>query len=305
MQQRSCSVRFLGAPVGGYRELVMGRDVRLRELLVAIEGLALLRDLYDGTDHAVEQRLAEVRRVLDDDSFLAGEFVRETSARQGYRAWSGSYDDPGNPVIALEEPAVWSLVDSLPPGRALDAACGTGRHARHLVEHGHEVLGVDVTPEMIDRARIQVPQARFLNCDLRSIPTDDGHFDLVVCGLAVGHLADLHSGVAELARVLRPGGRLMISVLHPFQAHLGWHARFVTGDGERAFVREHAHTHADYLESFRSARLNVRDCLEPTLTADHARAQRRAFDHFPDATIHAYVGLPAVLVWDVEKGPRE
>jgi ubiquinone/menaquinone biosynthesis C-methylase UbiE len=196
---------------------------------------------------------------------------------------------------------VWSLLDSVPPGRALDAACGTGRHARHLVELGHEVLGVDLTPEMLRRAAAGVPEATFREADLRDIPAGDRDFDLVVCALALAHLADLDVAIAELVRVLKPGGRLVISVLHPFQAHLGWQAPFADASGRRAFVREHPHTHADYLAAFRSARLSLLGCVEPVLTADHVQAKRRAFRHVPEATIAAYAGLPGVLVWDLGK----
>jgi SAM-dependent methyltransferase len=279
----------------------MPRHVRLRELLVGVEGLALLRHLYDGSDADADRRLAEVRAALDDEAFLAGEPIREAIPRAGYKAWSETYDEPGNPIIALEQSAVWSLVDSLPPGRALDAACGTGRHARHLVDLGHEVLGIDLTPEMLARAAVSLPQATFLEADVRAIPLEDEHTDLVVCGLALSHLADLRAGVAELARVLQRGGHLVISVLHPFQAYLGWHAPYADPAGNRGFIREHAHSHADYLAAFTAAGLELRDCLELSLTADHVRAKQRAFQHIPEAAMQAYVGLPGVLVWNVRK----
>ncbi|MDQ1478615.1 MAG: hypothetical protein QOE62_3844 [Actinomycetota bacterium] len=279
----------------------MGRNVRLRELLVGIEGLALLRHLYDGNDPDAEQRLAEVRMLLDDDSFAGAELTSESDAKTGYRAWAGSYDEPGNPLIALEEPAVWSLIDALPPGPALDAACGTGRHARHLVELGHEVVGIDLTPEMLDHARRAVPEAVFVEGDLTDLPADDKRFALVVCGLALAHVTDLDAAVGELARVMRTGGRCVISVLHPFQAVLGWHAPFEDEAGARHFVREHAHTHADYLAAFRAANLHLLNCLEPELTESEVEAKRRAFRNVPDAALAAYVGLPAVLVWEVEK----
>jgi SAM-dependent methyltransferase len=281
----------------------MTRHVRLRELLVGVEGLALLRHLYDGTDEAADRRLAEVRGVLDDPGLAGSEPTNESDARTGYGAWSERYDEPGNPIIALEEPVVWSAVERLGPGAALDAACGTGRHARRLVELGHQVVGADLSTEMLGKARLNVPRAEFVQADLRSIPVETGRMDLVVCGLALAHLslADLGPAVAELSRVLRPGGRAVLSTLHPFQAHLGWHAPFEDAEGRRGFVREHSHTHADYLAAFRAAGLQVRDCVEPELTADQARDKRRAFRHIPEATLAAYVGLPGVLVWDVEK----
>jgi len=215
------------------------RNVKLRELLVGVEGLALLRHLYDGSSTDAEKRIAEVHRLLKDDAFSAGERMREEDPRTGYRAWSDHYDEPGNPVIAMEEPAVWSLLDSIAAGACLDAACGTGRHARHLVDGGHTVVGVDVTPEMLSRARENVPEGTFLEADLQAIPADEERFDAVVCGLALAHLADLAAGVAELGRVLRSQGRMGISVLHPFQAHLGWHAPFEDAKNGRGFVREH------------------------------------------------------------------
>src|SRR5262249_32769253 len=78
------------------------------------------------------RRLAEIRQILDDDRLDAAAPIRESDARGGYRDWSSSYDAPDNQIIALEQPEVWSLLDSNAPGRALDAACGTGRHAAHL-----------------------------------------------------------------------------------------------------------------------------------------------------------------------------
>jgi SAM-dependent methyltransferase len=279
----------------------MARHVRLSELLIGVSGLALLRHLHDGSDEEADRRLAEVRRVLGDDAFATPEPVTEADPRAGYGSWAESYDEPGNPVVALEEPVVRSLVERLPTGRALDAACGTGRHARYLVDHGHQVVGVDVSPEMLSQAVANVPEATFLEGDLRNIPASAAEFDFAVCGLALAHLGDLGAAVGELARVLKPGARLVISVLHPLQAQLGWQARFLDAHGDRAFVREHPHTHGDYLEAFRAAGLEVQGCFEPQLTSTHVRAMRRAFRHLPEATEQAYAGLPGVLVWDVRR----
>ena len=280
----------------------MVRNVRLRELLVGIEGLALLRHLYDGEDADAERRLAEVRRIVEEDAFAASETMTEADPRAGYRAWSERYDEPGNPIIGLEEPVVWSITDTLPPGRALDAATGTGRHAQHLAGQGHSVVGVDLTREMLRHAQPVAGGAPALvEADLRRIPAAREAFDLVVCGLALAHVADLPGAVAELGRVLRPTGRLVVSVLHPFQACLGWHAPFEDADGQRRFVREYPHSHADYVAAFAAAGLRVRGCKEPRLSIDAVQAKRRAFRHIPDATVAAYADLPAVLVWDTEK----
>jgi ubiquinone/menaquinone biosynthesis C-methylase UbiE len=277
----------------------MVRRVHLQELLVGVEGLALLRHLYDGTDADAERRLAEVSEIMGDKSLTATEPIEEADARTGYAAWSKSYDQPGNPIVAIEEPAVWTILDRISPGRALDAACGTGRHGRHLAEAGHRVVGVDLSPQMLTRARVDVPA--LAQGDLVALPLPDGAFDVTVCGLALAHVVDLDRAVGELARVLGPGGRLVISVLHPFQAYLGWHAPFEDRAGRRGFVREHAHSHSGYLAAFHRAGLTVRGCVEPQLGAAEGKAKRRAFRHIPEAVVAAYEGLPGVLVWDVEK----
>jgi len=279
----------------------MTRNVSLRELLVGVEGLALLRNLYDGSDAAASERLEELRRVLDDPGLGAAEATPEHDAASGYAIWSDSYDEPGNPIIAIEERVVGELLAPRPLGAALDAACGTGRHARQLVDLGHTVSGIDLTPEMLERARVNVPEASFAVADLRELPFEDASFQTVVCGLALAHLPSLEVAVGELSRVLGCGGQLIVTVLHPFQALLGWNAPFSGSDGSRGFVREHPHLHADYLDAFTATGLRVAGCFEPTITEQELGAKRRAFRHIPEATGAAYLGLPAVLVLVAEK----
>lgn len=261
----------------------------------------MLRHLYDGTDIAASRRLAELRQVLDDAAFDGVETTTELDPQAGYSLWSDSYDELDNPIVALEEAIVHDLIGSLPPGRALDAACGTGRHAAQLARLGHRVLGVDLTPEMLAKARDRVPGAEFQTADLRKLPADDASFEVIVCGLALAHLPELDGAVHELARVLAPGGHLIVSVLHPFQALLGWHAPFTGSDGRRGFIREHPHLHGDYLAAFTKAGLDQKACVEPQITERQLVAKRRAFRHVPKATAEAYLGLPAVLVWDTER----
>jgi ubiquinone/menaquinone biosynthesis C-methylase UbiE len=277
-----------------------GRQVLLRELLLGIEGLALLRGLYDADDDEAQRRVDEMQGILEDPACSVRERTCETDARSGYAVWAETYDDGDNPIISLEQAIVWKILAAIPPGRALDAACGTGRHAERLVRLRHDVVGVDLTAAMLARARARVPDAEFLEGDLRAIPAADEQFDVIVCGLALAHLEDLARPVAEFVRVLKPGGRLVISVLHPFQAMLGWQAPFAGRDGRRAFVREYPHSHSEYLAAFTANQLRVLSCAEPRLTEALLRSKRRAFERIPEATVAAYAGLPAVLVWDLE-----
>src|SRR5688572_20261198 len=177
-----------------------GRHIKLYELLLGFEGLALLRGLVDGTQQDMTARIEEIKNIvakLDEEPYSFGLDVPELDPKSGYAAWSASYDRGYNPLIAAEQPTVERLVAELPPGRALDAACGTGRHSRHLAQR-HSVIGVDASPDMLAVASTTVGDGSFVLGDLLSVPLRDESVDLVVCSLALTHVTDLAGAFAEL-----------------------------------------------------------------------------------------------------------
>jgi SAM-dependent methyltransferase len=106
-----------------------------------------------------------------------------------------------------------ALVDSYGPGAVLDAGCGTGRVAMELSRRGHEVVGLDVDPAMLDAARRKAPALRWVEGDLADPALDLGRtFDVVV--MAGNVLIFVRPGtegevIANAARWLEPGGRLV------------------------------------------------------------------------------------------------
>ncbi len=110
-----------------------------------------------------------------------------------------------------------------PGDRVLDACCGTGDLAVAAEREGGHVTGLDFSPAMLERARRKSGTITWVEGDLLALPFDDGSFDAATVGFGVRNVADLEQGVAELRRVLRPGGRLAIleitqprGVLKPF-----------------------------------------------------------------------------------------
>jgi ubiquinone/menaquinone biosynthesis C-methylase UbiE len=180
--------------------------------LLGLEGAALLRAFNGEYDRDfTEARFAEIRALLGEaDQLGDGTVVRPVTAAEGYDAWACRYDEP-NDLIDMEQPAVRGILDGLPVGTALDAACGTGRHAAYLASLGHVVIGVDISAKMLAAARSKVPGGDFRLGDLHQLPVPDQHVDLVVCALALTHVPDLGPVFAEFARILRPGGHLVIS----------------------------------------------------------------------------------------------
>jgi SAM-dependent methyltransferase len=102
------------------------------------------------------------------------------------------------------------------PGRAtLDLGCGEGRLTRDLAEHGHRAVGVDVSATLIEAAREAHPGGDYQIADAAHTPFADGSFDLVIAYNSLMDIEDMPGAVREAARLLEPGGRLVVSILHP------------------------------------------------------------------------------------------
>ncbi len=187
------------------------------------------------------------------------------------------------------------------PGRALDAACGTGRQAAVLAELGHDLVGVDASPAMLEKARARVPDVDFRIGELTALPLDAGSVDLAVCSLALTHLHDPAPAVAELARVVRPGGRIVLSDIHPCWVALGAQAAFRDVDDRRGYVHNHVHWTGRYLEVFRTLGLPVLGCHELPYGPEEVDLWVDRLEINRDVVLEAVVGMPAVLVWDLAR----
>jgi SAM-dependent methyltransferase len=282
----------------------MGR-ARLGDYLLGIQGLALIRTWMTSDPIVSAKRIDEIAHLhagLDEGLPSIVLDLPELEVGPGYEAWAGTYDELPNPLISLEEPLVHALVDSLPPGRALDAACGTGRHTEYLHSRGHAVIGVDAVPAMLEKARRRAPEAEFRIGNLEALPIEDGSVDVAVCALALSHASELGRPIAELARAVKPGGRIVTSDLHPFMLLLGGGALFQRSNGQYGLVRSYAHSHAAYLAAFRSAGLEVDECLEPTWREDHVEVMAGPlFGRAPEAFRAAMVGTPGALIWHLRR----
>jgi ubiquinone/menaquinone biosynthesis C-methylase UbiE len=108
---------------------------------------------------------------------------------------------------------------------------------------------VDLSEDMLALARNKLPNVDFRYGDLTALPVADDSVDAVVCALALVHLEDLSSAMREFARVLRAGGRLVISDVHGALVLLGWQAQFRAADAQRGFVRLNQHLPSDYVKA--------------------------------------------------------
>lgn len=289
--------------------------------LLGLEGMALLRSFAGDYDEEFgAARIGEIRRLLDSPA-LQGEGVHANrlDTVDGYRVWSSTYDQPGNGIFAEEEPVVLEILRDLPIGVALDAACGTGRYTAHLAAQGHRVVGVDSSPEMLEHAHRRLPQADLRLGDLLKLPLPDRGVDIVVCALALTHLPDLAPAMIEFARVLRPGGHLVISDVHHSRVALGSVPRMRTADGDRALLPAYCHLASDYLGAALPQGLQVRRCESRRLPVRddilHSPEEITVgewddwpwslLDVLPAAARAAFGGTPATIIWHFQLDDAE
>jgi SAM-dependent methyltransferase len=136
--------------------------------------------------------------------------------------WSATTDEgPFNGF--LERPALRSLVPSrLTDAAVLDAGCGSGAQARWLLDQGADVVGIDLSPRMVEEAKRRCGgQGRFFVADLAEpLPLEPRSLDGITCSLALHYLHDWSVPLRSFASALRPAGWAVISLDHPFGAPL-------------------------------------------------------------------------------------
>lgn len=160
----------------------------------------------------------------------------ETSAK----AWINAMGDSGDfgRVHVLDIP----MMERVRIGkfeRALDVGCGEGRFCRMLRAEGITTVGVEPTTSLREAAQERDKQGRYIDARAESLPFTADSFDLVVCYLSLIDIEGLEEAIREMARVLRPGGSLLIANLNSFNTAGGWKRP----EGERPYFEID-----DYLE---------------------------------------------------------
>lgn len=178
-----------------------------------------------------------------------------------YALWAATYPPHAhNPLMAAEQAAVLSLLPALAGRVVVDAGCGSGRYLRELRQLGANPIGIDLSAAMLARARALSP--RVARANLCALPIDAASVDVIVCGLALGDVVNLDAALIEMARVLRPGGCIVYSVVHPIGASNGWQRTFDAG-GRLVAIATCWHSADDHRRACAAAGLRVTAWQEP------------------------------------------
>jgi ubiquinone/menaquinone biosynthesis C-methylase UbiE len=176
---------------------------------------------------------ASIGRMPNDDNSATRISARLTSPSadsadpprlNDYDSFAQAYSSENAVNLAnayYERPATLALAGDVAGRRILDAGCGSGPLFAALRERGALMSGFDSSAGMLELARQRLGDDADLRvADLGSpLPFPDGAFDDVVASLVLHYLEDWTEPLAELRRVLKPGGRLIASVMHPLLGH--------------------------------------------------------------------------------------
>lgn len=188
--------------------------------------------------------------------------ANSVSTLEAYDRWAASYPpEAHNPLMRVEQEAMlaqWPVI-AVAGGRVLDLACGTGRYARLLAQSGaSEVIAADFSAAMLGKVQAGKP----VRANMMQLPFVSNAFDVVVCGLALGHAADLRAWVIEIGRVLKEGGVLLYSDFHP-EAALAGLTRSFKDEGHRSITVPHCcHALSDQREALAAANLTLESMQE-------------------------------------------
>ena len=190
----------------------------------------------------------------------------QVDALTGYAHWAKNYPAKAhNPLMAIEEEAMLALLPPLLSDKVcLDLACGSGSYCRLLqLRQAGQVFGLDYSPDMLAEAQAINPDLRLARSPFLALPYPAETFNLITCGLAVGHEQNLDRVMAEMARVLRPGGVIVYSDFHPFGALAGWQRAFRSRNGLILNLKHYVHLYGDHLRACQAAGLKIETILEP------------------------------------------
>ena len=188
------------------------------------------------------------------------------SAGEGYALWAETWDSTPSPIVALEERMLLPWIERLRPRRAVDIGCGTGRWTQRL-----SAIGIDASPAMLGVAAEKPGlRGRLAVGDATALPLASGAADLVLCALTLGHVRDQTAALNELARILGPGGTLLLTDFHPAAAAQGWRRTFRRGETVYE-IENHPYT-VDQLQEAAPI-LALRECIEASI----GEAERELF----------------------------
>jgi cytosine/adenosine deaminase-related metal-dependent hydrolase/ubiquinone/menaquinone biosynthesis C-methylase UbiE len=223
------------------------------------------------------------------------EFSSSTQNADVFTAWAEVYDRQPNPLLPLEERYLTCLLPRIQGKDVVDIGCGTGRWLQRLaVGRPASLRGMDSSPEMLQVAAGKGFQStQLIQAKLPALPIVADSVDLELCSFVLSYVQDLALCASELARVIRHGGDLLLSDMHPSTAaSLGWKRGFGAA-GLTHLVQTNQLTIEELLDTFSANGFELAACLEPPF----GKTEREIFEmNGKQAAWDQAAGMPAIYI---------
>jgi len=214
--------------------------------------------------------------------------------------WAQVYDSQPNPLLMLEERSVTPLLPHLSGGDLLDVGCGTGRWLTRLEALSPVSLtGTDSSVSMLERARAKAhPNTKLEQRECSTLPGENASKDFILTSFVLSYLNDLHGFVSECARVLRFGGWVLISDMHPGTAAKRAWTRSFRVKGEKFEIAVNSRSLEEIIAVFEYYDFELRVLIEPSFE----EPERSIFEDAGKLTeFEELAGAAAIYVLKLQK----
>lgn len=172
--------------------------------------------------------------------------------KENYNLWSDYYDQNNNPTRDLDHLIVRKFIQHFKNKNIIEIGCGTGKNTVLLSEVAVQVLAIDFSEGMIEKARIKMRDKKNVKFKFADItekwPCEENHYDVVMCSLVLEHIENLVFIFSEANRVLIESGEFFINEFHPFRQYKGKKANFQK-DGKRIELESYVHEVSEFINS--------------------------------------------------------
>lgn len=186
------------------------------------------------------------------------------SIEESYNSWANQYDTNENRTRDLDKKSTIETLSKYDFESVLELGCGTGKNTNYLLKKAKQIIGLDFSQEMLNKAKEKITDKRvaFIKADLtHNWEIDNGFADLISCSLTLEHIKDLHHIFNQANLKLKKNGIIFISELHPFKQYSGSKAKFKT-EKETKELEVYIHHISEYIDEAKNSGLELVEIKE-------------------------------------------
>ena len=186
------------------------------------------------------------------------------SIELAYNIWANQYDTNKNRTRDLDKTCTIETLSKYKFSNVLELGCGTGKNTEWLLAHAQQIIGLDFSEEMLNKAKEKIVDTKvtFKKADLtQNWGVDNNFFDLITCSLTLEHIENLDYIFNQAYLKLKKNGLFFISELHPFKQYSGSKARYETEAGTKE-LEVYIHHVSEYINEAKKNGLQLLELKE-------------------------------------------